>query len=68
MAVALKANPKVRWYFFHKCPEIAQAVEEQAASAVCGLLPEQIRTAEKYANEGWRHVLIDERNNLQQGG
>lgn len=28
MGIALKANPKVAWYFSHKCPEMADTVAE----------------------------------------
>ena len=46
MAVALKANPKVKWLFEHKCPELAAKIRAVASQAPDGLSPEEIRAAE----------------------
>jgi len=47
--IALNANPHVRWYLEHRCPECAPVIAELAAGAPeCGGA-EQIRKAEVYA-------------------
>jgi SAM-dependent methyltransferase len=49
MGIALNANPAVKWYFEHKCPECADVVNEIAASAPAVTDVEEIRRAEAYA-------------------
>ncbi len=49
MGVALNANPAVKWYFEHKCPECSAEVNEIVASAPTLTDTAAIRTAEVYA-------------------
>ena len=58
LAVALKANPKVAWYFTQKCPELADRVDELLAQAPEGLTPEQIRMAEVRALGEYEDFVI----------
>ncbi|MDR2614960.1 MAG: class I SAM-dependent methyltransferase, partial [Oscillospiraceae bacterium] len=48
MGVALNANPAVKWYLEHKCPECAAAVNEIAAAAPAVADAAEIRRAEVY--------------------
>ncbi len=57
MALALKANPKVLWYFMHKCPEMAEKAQALAASAP-DASPEQIRAAEVCILGGFEDFVI----------
>ncbi|MDR0326493.1 MAG: class I SAM-dependent methyltransferase [Oscillospiraceae bacterium] len=49
MGVALNANPAVRWYLEHKCPECASVVQEITANAPAVTNAAEIRKAEVYA-------------------
>jgi SAM-dependent methyltransferase len=49
MGIALNANPTVKWYFEHKCPECAELVNEIAARAPAITDAAEIRKAENYA-------------------
>lgn len=46
LAVALKYNPHVEWYFSHRCPEIAERVESLVNTAPDGVDKERVRKAE----------------------
>ena len=46
MAVALKANPKVKWLFERKCPEETERIRTMTARVSADFTPEQIRAAE----------------------
>ena len=46
LGVALNANPAVKWYMEHKCPECADIVREIAANAPALTGPAEIRKAE----------------------
>ncbi len=48
MGMALNANPAVKWYFIHRCPECAPLVEELAAKSPSPLNGDQIREDEEY--------------------
>ena len=48
MGIALNANPAVRWYLAHRCPECAQYIEELAEHASPVTDSRQIREAEEY--------------------
>ena len=48
MGLALNANPAVKWYFEHKCPECAAVVHEIAAGVPALADPSEIRKAEIY--------------------
>jgi SAM-dependent methyltransferase len=48
MGVALNANPVVKWFFEHKCPECAAIVKEIADSAPVIMDVAEIRKAEIY--------------------
>ena len=48
MGVALNANPAVRWYFEHKCPEYTNVVNEIISSAPALTDSNEIRRAEIY--------------------
>ncbi|MBR0463057.1 MAG: class I SAM-dependent methyltransferase [Clostridia bacterium] len=58
MAVALRANPKVAWYFGQKCPESARAVEALTASAPDSLSPERVRAAEIAVMDAFEDFVI----------
>ena len=58
MATALKANPKVAWYFEHKCPETAQIVSALMSSAREKLTPKEIRAAEVTILGGFEDFVI----------
>ena len=49
MAVALRANPKVAWYFGQKCPESARAVE----ALICVLYNARLRVVRLRFNDMW---------------
>ena len=49
MGVALRANPAVKWYFEHKCPECADVLNKITAEAPMITNAEEIRKAEVYA-------------------
>jgi hypothetical protein len=49
MGIALNANPAVKWYMIHRCPECADIVNEICAEAPQVTNAEQIRESEKYA-------------------
>ena len=46
MGIALNANPAVKWYLEHRCPERAEAIAEIAAEAPTTTDTHQIRRAE----------------------
>lgn len=48
MGIALRANPAVRWYLEHRCPECAPLVSALASGAPAAG-PEEVRNAEAYA-------------------
>jgi SAM-dependent methyltransferase len=48
MGIALKANPAVKWYFQHKCPECEALVEEITTNAPDVIDLTEIRKAEIY--------------------
>ena len=49
MGIALNANPVVKWYLTHRCPECTHIIEELALNAEKVKDAEQIRNAENYA-------------------
>ncbi|MCL2299330.1 MAG: class I SAM-dependent methyltransferase [Firmicutes bacterium] len=49
MGIALNANPAVKWYLEHRCPERAQAIAKIAAEAPAETSPRKIRKAEVFA-------------------
>ena len=49
MGIALNANPAVKWYLIHRCPECAAIITELTANAPAVTDAEQIRNAEVYA-------------------
>jgi len=49
MGVALNANPAVRWYLEHKCPDCKAVISEIAANAPTVTDAMEIRKAEVYA-------------------
>jgi len=49
MGVALNANPAVKWYFVHRCPECADVVNDVTANATVITDEAEIRKAEIYA-------------------
>ena len=49
MGVALNANPAVKWYFEHKCPECADVLNKITVEAPMITNVEEIRKAEVYA-------------------
>lgn len=49
MGVALNANPAVKWYFIHRCPECTPIVEELIKNAPLATDAQEIRRAELYA-------------------
>ena len=48
MGIALNANPAVKWYLIHRCPECSALVEELVAKAPDVTKADQIRKAEVY--------------------
>ena len=48
MGIALNANPAVKWYLSHRCPECASLVEEMAKNVPVVTDAEQIRNAETF--------------------
>ena len=58
LAIALKANPKVAWYFMQKCPEMADRVRALVQKAPEGLSAEQIRAAEVRALGEYEDFVI----------
>ena len=46
LGIALVANPAVRWYFLHKCPECSSIVEGLAQKCLRELNAQEIRTGE----------------------
>lgn len=48
MGIALNANPAVRWYFAHRCPECAAAVNRLAADAPAEADEQAVREAERH--------------------
>lgn len=48
LGIALGANPAVRWYFLHKCPECREIVENLGEKNTKGLNRQEIRAAELY--------------------
>ena len=48
MGIALNANPAVKWYFKHKCPECASIISEITANAATLTDAAEIRKAEIY--------------------
>ena len=49
MGIALAANPVVRWYFEHRCPECASIMAELVANVPASVNAEEIRLAEIYS-------------------
>lgn len=49
MGIALRANPAVKWYLMHRCPECAPALAELAEGVPETASLQQIRNAEVYA-------------------
>lgn len=49
MGIALRANPAVKWYMMHRCPECAAIISEVAANAPLVTDTAQVRAAEVYA-------------------
>jgi len=49
MGVALNANPAVKWYFVHRCPECVDVVNDVTANATVITDEAEIRKAEIYA-------------------
>ncbi len=58
MALALKANPKVGWYFSRKCPEMADTVRALELSAPGGATAGQVRAAEVTILGGFEDFVI----------
>jgi len=58
MGVALNANPAVKWYFIHRCPECADVVDEVTANAPVVTDAAEIRKAEMYALESVEDFVI----------
>lgn len=48
LRTALGANPAVRWYFLHKCPECREIVESLGENSQMAADEEEIRAAELY--------------------
>ena len=48
MGIALNANPAVRWYLAHRCPECASVVDALTAQAPAESDSARIRAAEEY--------------------
>ena len=51
MGIALNANPAVKWYLAHRCPERAEAITEIAAQAPANPSARKIRKAEVHVME-----------------
>ena len=49
MGIALNANPAVKWYLSHRCPECTAVIDELAANSLPSTDAQQIRSAEMYA-------------------
>ena len=49
MGIALHANPAVKWYFEHRCPECASLVAELTTNVPQTASKEEVRQAEVYA-------------------
>ena len=49
MGLALRANPAVKWYLEHKCPECAPVLNQITAEAPIITNAEEVRKAEVYA-------------------
>jgi SAM-dependent methyltransferase len=49
MGIALNANPAVKWYMEHKCPECAAVISELTANAPAAADIAAVRKAEVYA-------------------
>jgi protein-L-isoaspartate O-methyltransferase len=49
MGIALNANPAVKWYFLHRCPECVELIAELSATAPTTTDIKQVRGAEVYA-------------------
>ena len=49
MGIALNANPSVKWYFTHKCPECADTVDQITADAPMVTDAAELRKAEVYS-------------------
>jgi ubiquinone/menaquinone biosynthesis C-methylase UbiE len=58
MGIALNANPAVKWYFEHRCPDCAQIISELTANAPQASSEDQIRKAEIYALESVEDFTI----------
>ena len=58
MGIALNANPAVKWYFIHRCPECAPLVEQLTANAPLAVSGDQIREAEEYALQSVEDFVI----------
>jgi len=48
MGIALNANPTVKWYLMHRCPECTRIIDELTETAPVVTEKEQIRNAECY--------------------
>ena len=48
LRIALWANPAVRWYFLHKCPECREIVESLDKKGTEGADSQEVRAAELY--------------------
>lgn len=62
LAIALKANPEVEWYFRHKCPEANAYLDKTMALAPAASTPGEIRQAEQHVMSGlndWLAYVID---------
>ena len=51
IGIALNANPVIKWYFMHKCPECAEVIEKTAADYAGEVSPEEVRKAEIFIIE-----------------
>ena len=58
MGIALAANPEVRWYLEHRCPECAGLIEELAAGAPKTSDKEQVRAAEVNIMDGVEDFIV----------
>lgn len=58
MGIALNANPAVKWYLTHRCPECASIVMELAAAAPFATDADEIRNAEISALMGVEDFTI----------
>lgn len=48
LGIALEANPAVRWYFLHKCPECRAIVKNLGEKNATGTNDQEVRAAELY--------------------